>query len=110
VRLAIIGSGISGMSANFYARKLFEESEIIVFEKEDRVGGRVHTKMIKGIADEIGGTFFHPINKYLIEMIQSSGLTRNSFTLTSSVWNGEKFVFIGSRNSELIKGFENIRL
>jgi predicted NAD/FAD-binding protein len=43
-RIAVIGSGISGLSAAYY---LSRQHEVHVFEKDNRLGGHTHTAMVK---------------------------------------------------------------
>ena len=40
MRIAVIGSGIAGMSAAYY---LSRKHEVSLFEKETRIGGHTHT-------------------------------------------------------------------
>jgi uncharacterized protein len=42
-RIAVIGSGISGLSAAYY---LSRNHEVHVFEKDNRLGGHTHTVMV----------------------------------------------------------------
>lgn len=42
-KIAIIGSGIGGASLTHYLTETFENINITVFEKSNRIGGRTHT-------------------------------------------------------------------
>ncbi len=44
MRIAVIGSGISGMAAAYY---LSRKHEVSLFEKEDRLGGHTHTVIVE---------------------------------------------------------------
>ena len=44
MRIAIIGSGISGLSAAYFLSK---NHEVTIFEKSDRLGGHTHTHQLK---------------------------------------------------------------
>jgi len=44
IRIAAIGSGISGMAAAYY---LSRKHEVLVFEKESRAGGHTHTVTVE---------------------------------------------------------------
>lgn len=48
MRLVILGGGLSGLSAAYFLQKKDKLSEIIVFEKEDRVGGLCRSFHVKG--------------------------------------------------------------
>jgi len=43
VKLAVIGAGIGGCSAAYFARKYLPNSKVTVYERGKRVGGRVLT-------------------------------------------------------------------
>ena len=43
-RVAVIGSGISGMAAAYFVSR---KHEVSLFEKEDRLGGHTHTHQIE---------------------------------------------------------------
>lgn len=49
-RIAIVGSGISGMAC---ARFLARDHEITLFEKDDRIGGHSHTVMVEEGSERI---------------------------------------------------------
>ena len=42
-RIAIIGAGITGLSAAHYLRRDYPDAEIDVYEQSDRVGGKIKT-------------------------------------------------------------------
>lgn len=44
MRIAVIGSGISGMAAAYY---LSRKHEVLLFEKDSRIGGHTHTVMVE---------------------------------------------------------------
>lgn len=52
-RIAIIGAGLAGLSAAYHLR---DEAEVTIFEREDRIGGRVLTS--KQPPGEHGAEFF----------------------------------------------------
>ncbi len=49
-RIAVIGSGISGLSAAYY---LSRKHEVHVFERDNRLGGHTHTVMVKSDRGQI---------------------------------------------------------
>jgi len=42
-KIAIIGAGLTGLSAAYYLRQRCPEAHVKIFEREDRIGGRVFT-------------------------------------------------------------------
>ena len=63
VNLAVIGAGIGGCSAAYFARKYIPDSKVTVYEKENSIGGRVFTFNWDGTNSELGAAFFNPMNK-----------------------------------------------
>lgn len=44
MKIAIIGAGVSGLSLAYYLRQYSPETEIVVYEQADRVGGNAQTQ------------------------------------------------------------------
>ncbi len=63
-KIAIIGAGISGLTAAHTLKKL-GYNNITVFEANDRVGGKVHTVEIDGYIYELGAIFLQEKYKTL---------------------------------------------
>ena len=55
MRIAIIGSGISGLTAGFYLRSALRDCDIEVFESGQHPGGTMHTASVEGFRFEDGG-------------------------------------------------------
>ena len=51
MRVAVIGSGISGLAAGYY---LSRQHEVTLFEKDSRVGGHTHTVQVDGLPVDTG--------------------------------------------------------
>lgn len=56
--VAIIGAGASGLTAAHYLKK--EGHQVTIFEKNDRVGGKVHTVEVDGSVIELGALVTTP--------------------------------------------------
>jgi len=94
VRIAVVGSGVSGLVA---ARLLADAHEVTVFEAADRLGGHVHTVEVDGTPVDTGFIVFnhatYPNFKRLIERL---GVATQPSTMSFSVkcdrtgfeWNG----------------------
>ena len=84
-RIAIVGSGIGGSSAAYFARHMFgSRASIDVFEKTNRVGGRLATVEIEGQFYEAGGSIIHPDNKYMSSFVKDLGKSRTRKQI--SIW------------------------
>jgi prenylcysteine oxidase/farnesylcysteine lyase len=93
-KVAIIGSGVGGSSTAYFLKKL-KEVDITVFERNDRIGGRIRSLKIDvpGLEYvELGGTLISNSNRYLTEAVREFGLEKEEDqTMQKSsfgVWNG----------------------
>lgn len=57
MRIAIIGAGATGLTAAWELKKRGYH-DVVVFEKDDRVGGKTHSVMYKGEAFDLGSMTF----------------------------------------------------
>jgi len=95
VKLAVIGAGIGGCSAAYFARKYFPNSKVTVYEIGNRVGGRVLTFKGEKMKIEIGAVFFVPTNKIVCDLVDEMGLKVKKLEESRdiAVWNGTEIIF-----------------
>ncbi len=75
MRIAILGGGISGLSAAWYARKKYPAAAITLLEKTDRLGGKLQTSFEGGFLFEQGPrTFMANRSPHLLALIHDLGL------------------------------------
>ena len=73
-RVAIIGSGIGGSSAAHFVRQILgPDAQIQVFERADKVGGRLATIEVAGNLYEAGGGIIHIENMYMNSFVKDLG-------------------------------------
>lgn len=94
MRLAIIGAGVGGCSAAYFANRLMPSCEITVYERSDRIGGRVYSIDLDGQRVEIGAAFFKGSHQLLIGLLKELDIKAKPIPIPSSigVWNGERFI------------------
>ena len=95
VNLAIIGSGIGGCSAAYFARQYFPNSKITVYEMDKRVGGRILTHHYGNNQIELGAAFFNFNNRILSDLIKEIKLKVKKIQESNNIaiWNGTEIVF-----------------
>jgi len=97
-RIAIIGAGISGLSAAYRLKQAGLEP--VIFEKEGYVGGRMSSEIVDGfIIDKGAYTFpeFHRRLKGFIEALGMHGSLITTSASTSTFSNGNRYpIKIGS--------------
>ena len=112
MRIAIIGSGISGLSAAYFLSK---NHEVTLFEKSDRLGGHTHTHQLEletTIKVDSGFIVLNDKNyKNLMEFFKEIDInlyeTEMSFSVNSKflVWNSKEFF-----NFSFLKNLKKIKL
>ena len=74
MRLAVIGGGLSGLTAAFYLHRLLPQAELQVFEAADRVGGVISTERRDGWLLECGADCFSVTPPDALRLCQDMGL------------------------------------
>lgn len=88
MRIAIIGSGISGLSAAYL---LHQQHEITIYEKEDRLGGHARTRNVDGVNVDTGFIVFNDRNyPNLLGLFAALGVesTKSNMSFAASVGQG----------------------
>jgi oxygen-dependent protoporphyrinogen oxidase len=102
-KVAIIGGGLSGLViANELQRKGYKN--VIVFERENRVGGKLHTIWYKGKAYEFGALFSLPCQQHLKKLMKTFNIKIDGLMLSRVNYdiNGNKIMQI---HKELLGDF-----
>ena len=73
MKIAIIGGGISGLTTAFYIKKGNPKAQITLFEKEDKLGGKMMTKECEGFLFEEGSNGFLSNKPDTLELVKESG-------------------------------------
>lgn len=55
-RIAILGGGLSGLSAAFHAARRFPRAQVVLFERNSRVGGWVRSQRVEVEAPVASGS------------------------------------------------------
>jgi prenylcysteine oxidase/farnesylcysteine lyase len=72
--IAIIGGGAAGCGAAWQLyKRLGNEAQLTIFEREEHVGGRAWDTTFAGCHMEIGGVLFHSTGKLTMEMMEFTG-------------------------------------
>ncbi|HIW13425.1 MAG TPA: protoporphyrinogen oxidase [Candidatus Salinicoccus stercoripullorum] len=98
-KVAIIGAGITGLSAAFYLSK-HSDLEIDLFEKDDRAGGKIRTHQKDGYTIELGPESYLARKTIMTELAEEicmgEDLVRNS--------TGQSYIYSNNKLSALPKG------
>jgi protoporphyrinogen/coproporphyrinogen III oxidase len=72
-RVAVVGAGIAGLTAAFRLQQA--GADVLVLEREARVGGRMSTIDIDGFVVDIGASILSYAYREMLELIDDAGLT-----------------------------------
>ena len=99
--LAIVGAGIGGCLAAYFARKYLSNVNITIYDSQNRIGGRILTYKESGVKIELGAAFFNGFNKTLLDIINAEKLKIASLedSKNFAVWNGSKIIFRSNKQS-----------
>lgn len=91
MRIAIVGSGISGLTIAYYLNK---KHDFVMFEKDNWIGGHAHTEHVDNISIDTGFIVFnnrnYPNFKQLLDILKVEyQATEMSFSVRSSLLNLE---------------------
>jgi phytoene dehydrogenase-like protein len=78
----IVGGGISGLYSAYKLKKRYGDGvKIDVFEKADRLGGRIHTVVRDGVYLEAGAGRINGNHRRVLKLINELGLTSELITM-----------------------------
>jgi cytochrome b involved in lipid metabolism/protoporphyrinogen oxidase len=75
----VVGGGIAGL--NTCLKLVNGKNKILLLERNNRLGGRLHTYNKDGLTYEIGGARFHKGHKNLFELIKMFNLEKKIFPI-----------------------------
>jgi protoporphyrinogen/coproporphyrinogen III oxidase len=85
--IAIIGAGPSGLTAALRLKEL-GYTNVTVFEKENRVGGKVNTLNSNGLSAELGAVFASPDYTTVLELASARGIPVAEYTVPRFTYDG----------------------
>ncbi|KAI1301761.1 Prenylcysteine oxidase [Halotydeus destructor] len=104
-KVAIIGGGVGGSATAYFINRLIGDSvEIDLYEKSERIGGRVYALPFQQNKYEAGGSILHPRNIYATALMEKFGLKKShgcSESGLAGIYNGKDFVFEESRYNSI---------
>jgi oxygen-dependent protoporphyrinogen oxidase len=99
-RIAIIGGGIAGLSAGFFLkRKLGDQTDLTIFEKENRLGGTIGVTREDGYIADWGPNGFLDREPLTLEFVRQTGL--GDLLLPSNSKSEKRFIYRGGRLWEI---------
>ena len=106
-RIVIIGAGIAGLSATYYLSKLARQGgqqlEIILLEKEGRLGGSLLTEQADGFLMEGGPDCFISEKPWALQLCRDLGLEQEVIGTNQQL--RRTFILLKGRLHEIPEGF-----
>ncbi len=99
-KIAIIGGGISGLSAGFFLKQKFgDRAELAIFEKDSRLGGTIGTTREDGYLADWGPNGFLDREPLTLKFIDQIGLTDKLYP--SNQKSEKRFIYRNHRLWEI---------
>ena len=101
--LAVVGAGIGGCSAAYFASKYLPDTKVTIYDFQERVGGRILTHKAAGINLELGAAFISGTNKTILGIvkIEQLKLKRIEDRGNFAIWNGSELIFRSNQKAAL---------
>lgn len=80
----ILGGGVAGLYTAYHILQKSPNSSILILEKENHLGGRIHTFSDKYMTVEAGAGRFHEKNILLFELLKELGLASKIHKISGS--------------------------
>jgi oxygen-dependent protoporphyrinogen oxidase len=94
-RIAVIGGGISGLSAAFHLVRLLPDAKITLFEKEDRLGGTIQTSQQDGFCVEHGPNGFLDSKASTLDLCRQAGFAERLILADEA--SKRRYIFMHNR-------------
>jgi monoamine oxidase len=111
-KIAIVGGGISGLSAGYYLQK--KGIKATIYEADKRVGGRIKSAQIFGnetLTTEIGAEFIDTQHTDMIQLAKDLELWNNKIDVTEDTFGVKETFFIRGQHysmDDLVKELSQI--
>ncbi len=94
LRMAIIGAGMSGLTAGHYLKKKGFE-DVTIFEKEEEIGGKVLSKKLDGSLYDLGAVWIFKEYATILEMVRELNVPLKRFPGRKTILeNGKRLLFL----------------
>ena len=98
--IIVVGGGVSGLYSAYKLSKQYPKMTIKVIEKNDRLGGRIHTYKDKTFQIEAGAGRISNKNKTLLKLLDELDLIENLVPIT----NDFRIVDIDNQSHWILQG------
>lgn len=89
-KIAVVGGGISGLSAAWYAKQLTPDADITVFEGSPLLGGKLVAGEVGGVPVDLGAEAILNLRPEAVDLVRAVGLGEDVVhpeTTSASLWN-----------------------
>jgi protoporphyrinogen/coproporphyrinogen III oxidase len=94
LKIAIIGAGMSGLTAGHFLKKRGFEN-VTIFEKEEEIGGKVLTKKLDGTLYDLGAVWVFKEYATILEMVRELGVPLKRFPARKTILDdGNRLLFL----------------
>jgi oxygen-dependent protoporphyrinogen oxidase len=102
-RIVIVGGGVSGLTLAYRLQQRLPAAEVVVLEREPRLGGKIGTHSRDGFRVEAGPNGFLDTNPAMFDLCRELGLG-DRLTAASEASGRNRYVFLKGRLHRLPRG------
>ena len=89
-KIAVVGGGVSGLAAAWYAKQLTTDADVTVFEAAPSLGGKLALGRVGGVTVDVGAEAILNLRPEAVDLVRAIGLDEDVVhpqTTTASLWN-----------------------
>jgi monoamine oxidase len=103
LRVAVVGAGISGGCGAYFLAETLPGAEVVVFEREADVGGRVQSLVLAdGRKVEAGASIYHVKNRLIRDLVEKFGLQERPLAAAQNDSDHHRYASGGTRLARLL--------
>ncbi|NUP47398.1 MAG: protoporphyrinogen oxidase [Catenulispora sp.] len=94
-KIAVVGGGISGLAAAWFAKKAMPDAGVVLFEGSPSVGGKLALGQVGGVGVDLGAEAILNLRPEAVDLVRAVGLDDDVVhpeTTAASLWNRGELV------------------
>ena len=100
-RVAVVGAGITGLTVAYRLSKKSEDFEVVIFETDEKIGGKLRTSNFAGFQLDEGADAFLARAPWAVELFDEVGISEEFVSPRSrsaSIWANGALIPLPSPN------------
>lgn len=94
-KIAVVGGGVSGLAAAWFAKQFITDADVTVFEASPSLGGKLSLGQVGGVTVDLGAEAILNLRPEAVDLVRAVGLGEDVVhpeTTSASLWNRGELV------------------